>query len=200
ASRCTTACARGIGRSRASLEPPVTLKPSLSSTPVRHDSQPTASGRGWRPPRRPLIGFVAVSSDVWLVGTITSGGTDVIEMPASTSSSTTAARLEGVVAGGTGVVGASVGVVVGSGGVVVVGAIVVRECDATDDVVDAGTLAEVGAAAGVVAPELHEAATSTTAARRMACMRPEHRLDGVQQFGSRASRDDSRSTPPPAGP
>ena len=41
------------------------------------------SGAGRRPPRRPLIGLVTLSNEASVVGTMTSGGTDVIEMPSS---------------------------------------------------------------------------------------------------------------------
>ncbi|MDQ1425704.1 MAG: hypothetical protein QOD72_3202 [Acidimicrobiaceae bacterium] len=54
-------------------------------------------GTGWLPPRRPFIGFAALSRDSGVVGAITSGGTDVIETP---SSETTGGALVVVVADG----------------------------------------------------------------------------------------------------
>jgi hypothetical protein len=98
-----------------------------------------------------LIGLVAVSNDAALVGTMTSGGTDVIEMPASTSPSTTVAAPGAVVGGG------SVLVAVGSVGMVVVTTVAGGA--------ETGGLGDVGATAGAVAPGPHAAAKSARATR-----------------------------------
>jgi hypothetical protein len=105
-----------------------------------------------------LIGFVAVSNDTSLVGTMTSGGTEVIEMPASTSSPTTRTALE---AGS----GARVVEMVASGGMVVVATVGSGAVDATVGAVEAGGLDDVGAA-GAAPPRPHAAARSATATRK----------------------------------
>src|SRR5256885_5194791 len=92
--------------------------------------QAGGTGTGRRPPRRPLIGFVVLSSDVSLVGTMTSGGTDVMEMPASTSPSRAGVAATVVVVGGNVLADA------GSGGMVVVATVAGTAMGASDGVVD----------------------------------------------------------------
>ena len=128
----------------------------MSSLPVKHVSvvpvtQSLFSGRKRRPPRRPLMGLVTASNEAPVVGTMTSGGTDVIEISASTSRSTTGAAVD---VGGDTV----------SSGATVVGALV----EATDDTVETGAPDEVGATAGVVVREAHAVARSTKATRQRA--------------------------------
>ena len=109
-----------------------------------------------------MIGLVVLSSEASFVGTITSGGTDVIEMPASTSPGTTGAALvvDVVVAA---VVGGSVLADVATVGMVVVATVVRAAVDATGAAVGAGGLDDVGAASGVVAPAVHAAVSNATA-------------------------------------
>jgi hypothetical protein len=104
--------------------------------------------------------LVTVSREVSLVGTITSAGTDVIEMPASTSGPTTGTTVD-VVDGATVEADAEAAVVGGvetTGAATVVGAPVA----ATDDDVGAVVPDEGGA----VALDAHEAASSTNATRQ----------------------------------
>ena len=91
-------------------------------------AQSMSSARGRRPPRRPLMGLVTWSNEVSFVGTMTSGGTDVIEIPASTSRSTTGATVVVVVVGG---LSSEVGIVE------LVATVVGAATDPTDDVVEA---------------------------------------------------------------
>jgi len=104
------------------------------------------------------MGLVTESNEVSLVGTITSGGTDVTEMSASTARST----IDVVVGSGALL---AVGVVSTSAAAVVVEALV----GATDGAVDAaapgdvGTPDVVGAAVGV---EAHEAVSTNAATHR----------------------------------
>ena len=102
-----------------------------------------------------MMGLVTASNEVSLVGTMTSAGTDVIEMSASTSRSTT---------------GASVDVVVGdsvSSVATVVGAI--------DDAVETGAAVEFGCAAGGESRESHAAVRRTKATRQR--IKPRNVLD-----------------------
>ena len=102
------------------------------------------------------MGFVNTSNDASFVGTMTSSGTAVIEMPTSTLRSTT---------------GATVEVVVGNGGSLdvlvvereVVGTVVEASVGATDDAVETGAADELGATAGAEESEAHEATRSTKA-------------------------------------
>ena len=110
------------------------------------------------------MGFVALSRDAGLVGTMTSGGTDVMEMPASTSWSATVVATEVVVVGGGGSVPLDVGSVVldvGRGGMVVVAIVVLASVDGVDGDVATSPLGAVGATAGNEALGEHPAATST---------------------------------------
>jgi hypothetical protein len=103
---------------------------------------------------------------------MTSGGTEVIEMPASTSSFTTGATLDVVVVGGS--------VLVEVVGMVVVATVRSAAVDEIDGAAVTGGLDDVGATAGLVARGLHAAARSTTATRNdfdLTCLPPprEHR-------------------------
>ena len=105
------------------------MKPSVSSVATRQACgadgstvQPSASATGWSPPRRPLIGFVALSSDSAVVGMRTSDGTDVIETPSSEArrGAVVSGVVIAMVSGGVGaidtdVVGATVSGVVDTG-------------------------------------------------------------------------------------
>ncbi|HEY1280514.1 MAG TPA: hypothetical protein VGF22_12640 [Acidimicrobiales bacterium] len=106
------------------------------------------------------MGFVALSKEAGPVGTMTSGGTDVMEMPASTSRSATVVAMDVVVVGGGGsvlLVGGSVLLDVGRGGIVVVASVVLAAVAAVDGGVRTGA---VGATAGKDALGAHPAATS----------------------------------------
>jgi hypothetical protein len=102
------------------------------------------------------MGLVTSSNEASSVGTMTSGGTDVIDMSASTSRSTT---------------GATVDVIVGDGASpevdtvekAVVPRVVGASVEATNDAGEVCAPDEVDAAAGAVALEVHEAARSTKA-------------------------------------
>src|SRR5215813_192657 len=109
------------------------------------------------------MGFVALSRDAGPVGTMTSGGTDVMEMPASRSWSATVVAVDVVVVGGGGSVLLDVGRVlldVGRGGMVVVASVVLAAVDGVDVGGATGAVAEVGAVAGKDALGAHPAATS----------------------------------------
>jgi hypothetical protein len=106
------------------------------------------------------MGLVALSRDAGLVGTMTSRGTDVMEIPASTSWSATVVGGDVVVGGGGRVrldVGPA-GIVVGGAGIVVVASVVLAAVDVDDSGVEDGA---VGATAGNEALGAHPAATST---------------------------------------
>jgi hypothetical protein len=102
------------------------------------------------------MGFVALSRDAGPVGTMTSGGTDVMEIPASTSWSATVVGVAVVVVGG----GGSVVLDVASVGIVVVASVVLGMVDAVDGGVGTGAVDAVGAAAGKETLGAHPAATS----------------------------------------
>src|SRR4051794_4510013 len=119
ASSCATAVARSTACSKKSPVAPVTANASRSRVPARHGleadrsvvTQSSAPGAGRRSPRRPLMGLVTASSDAALVGTITSDGTDVSEMPSSAA------------AGGGEAHGGGAGEIGGAGAAGVVGAV-----------------------------------------------------------------------------
>ena len=106
--------------------------------------------------RRPLIGLVALSSDDSLVGTITSAGTDVIDMSASNAGSTVGVAAVVVAVD---VVGASLVEDVGADAATVVGASV----EAIDVAVGTGALGEVAAASDVAPLDEHDAVASARA-------------------------------------
>jgi hypothetical protein len=102
------------------------------------------------------MGLVAWSSEASFVGTMTSAGTDVIEMSASTARSTAAASVD-VVGDG---VSTEVGIVEKA-----VTTVVGASVEATDDAVEAGAPDELGATTGTVALEAHAVVRSTKATR-----------------------------------
>jgi hypothetical protein len=102
------------------------------------------------------MGLVTSSNEASSVGTMTSGGTDVIDMSASTSRSTTGATVDVVVGDGA---SPEVGTVERAVVATVVGASV----EATNDAGEVCTPDAIDAVAGAVALEAHEAARSTNA-------------------------------------
>ena len=182
ASSWTTAVARSTRRSRSSLDPLVTSKPNVSSMAVetasarRPATQSSAAGRGRRPPRRPLIGFVTLSSDASLVGTMTSGGTDVIEMPSSTARASSVVVTDAVV-----VVGGSVSADVAIVGMVVVATVAGAVGAVTGGAVEAEGLGAADVESGT--PAVLHPARSTTAART------------AFDLTSHATTDESSATP-----
>ncbi|MEP7111733.1 MAG: hypothetical protein ABI862_00570 [Ilumatobacteraceae bacterium] len=105
-----------------------------------------------------------MSSEVSLVGTMTSAGTDVIEMPASTSLSKPGAAVDATVDAGDGVSPEE-----GSVEAAVVATVFGASVEATDGTVDSGAPDDLGVTSGVVAPEVHEVVrnTRTTSHRRV---------------------------------
>ena len=101
------------------------------------------------------MGLVTSSNEASFVGTMTSGGTDVIEMSASTSRSTAGTAVDVVVGDS---VSSEVGIVEED---VVVGTVVGASVAATVVAVETGSPDEGGA----VALEAHEAVRSTRATR-----------------------------------
>ena len=120
-------------------------------------TQSRSSGGGRGMPRRPLMGLVTLSNEASLVGTMTSGGTDVIEMPASTSRSTTGATVEVVVGDDDGGLPTACRRSVEKA----VMTTVVGAVEATDGAAETGASDVVGAPVGPVAPEAHEVVRST---------------------------------------
>ena len=139
----------------------MTSKPSMSSMPVRQIrvvpvAHSRSSGSGRRPPRRPLMGLVTLSNEASFVGTMTSGGTDVIEMSASTARFTAGAAVVVVgdcVSREVGIVEKAVTTVVGA------------SVEATDDAVETGAPDELGATTGAEAVEAHAVVRSIKATR-----------------------------------
>jgi hypothetical protein len=103
------------------------------------------------------MGLVSSSKDVALVGTMTSGGTDVFEMPASTSLSTTTVASDGTVVSLEAMVVEETVV-----GAAVIATVVGVSVEATAEVVE---VVDNGAPDGVggVALEAHEAVRSARA-------------------------------------
>jgi hypothetical protein len=118
-----------------------------------------------------LIGLVTLSSEASLVGTMTSGGTDVIEMPSITPPTSAVAVV--VVAGGS---LAEVAIV----GIVVVATVEGGVRRVTVGVVDAGGSGTEGGATDPAAPGAH-AARSTTAARTTFALTSQPPVEKVPQ-------------------
>ncbi len=105
------------------------------------------------------MGLVTSSNEASVVGTMTSAGTDVIEMPASTSRSTTGATVDVVVGDDR---SSEVGIVDKA----VVATVVGASIEATDDPVATGPPDKVGAAT----PETHKVVSNAkTTSHRPRC-------------------------------